>query len=147
MKSIRDLIFMIFILTSFYTMAQSGVHRWKRLDTVEKKVWYDEANFDSAKGNHLDVWVLQQHSPPLVLDELPGTIYRSKTLYTISLQKAKYGILKVIYYDSSNKELYNFDYPIAGYPDDYKYTYPVLEGSVLQKILQEYYQMKGAQNN
>jgi len=35
---------------------------------------------------------------------------------------AKYGILKVRYYNSSDKDLYNFDYPIAGYPDEYKCT-------------------------
>jgi len=43
--------------------------------------------------------------------------------------------------------LYNFDYPIASYPDEYKYTYPILEGSALHKILREYFRKKGAQNN
>lgn len=147
MKSLQSLIFMIFILISARGLAQSGIHHWKRLDIVEKKVWYDEANFDTAKSGHLDIWVLEQHTPPLVLNELPGTIYRSKTLYTISLDNAKYGILKVVYYDSSNRQLYSFYYPIAGYPDEYKFTYPVLEGSVLHKILREYFKYKGAQTN
>ena len=147
MKSFKIMIFIIFILGNFGAMAQTEVHRWKRLDIVDKRVWYDEANFDSAGSDHLDIWVLEQHTPPLVLDELPGIIYRSKTLYTISLQNAKYGILKVIYYDSSNKELYNFNYPIADYPDNYKFTYPVIEGSVLHKILQEYFTFKGEQTN
>ena len=147
MKLLQIIIFTAIMLTGVFVQAQETVHRWKRLDTPGQKIWYDEANFDSANSDHLDIWVLEQHTPPLVLDELPGTIYRSKTLYTISLQNAKYGILKVIYYDSSNKELYNFNYPIASYPDEEKYTYPILEDSFLHKIIREYFKSKGAIDN
>lgn len=147
MKSFKIMVFMIFITVNCAVIAQSGVNRWQRLNINDKKVWYDESNFDSVNDDHLDVWVLEQHTPPLVLNELPGTIYRSKTLYTINLKNAKYGIIKIIYYDSSNKELYNFNYPIENYPDNYKFTYPVLDGSVLHKILKEYFKMKGAETN
>ncbi len=147
MKSVKSFVpflFLVFYVTSF---AQQELHRWKKLDIPDKKIWYDESGLDTSNAEYIEVWVLQQHTPPLTIKELPGTIYRSKTLYVISLRTAKYGIEKVIYYDSSDKELYNFDYKITGYPDKYKYSYPVLADSFLHKILKEYFKKKVSTNN
>jgi len=46
--------------------------------------------------------------------------------------------MKVIYYNSANKKLYNFNYPIANFPDKYKYTYPIMKDNYLYNIIKEY---------
>ncbi len=147
MKSNINIILLLLVIFSASVFAQREFHSWKKLNVKDKKVWYDEAGLDTSNTNYIEVWVLQQFTPPLTIKELPGTIYRSKTLYTISLKTAKYGIEQVIYYDSSDKELYNFNYGIADYPDKYKFTYPVLADSFLHKILKEYFKKKGVTNN
>ena len=143
MKPAKSFVLLIIIIFCVAGFAQQEVPSWKSLDIPGKKIWYDETNLDTANTNYIEVWILQQHTPPLTIKELPGTIYRSKTLYAISLKTAKYGIEKVIYYDSSDKVLYNFDYKISGYPEEYKYTYPVPENSFLHKILKAYFKKKG----
>lgn len=137
----------LLICISTYSLAQNQAHRWKKLEIPNKKIWIDEANIDTAGSDHIDIWVLEQHTPPLTFVELPGKIYRTKTLYTISLNSVKYGILQVIYYDTSSKELYNFNYHLDNYPDEMKYSYPVIEKSFLHEVLKEYFKKKGVTNN
>ena len=128
--------------------AQDVVHRWKQLVIDDKeKVWYDQSMADSIKGNKMNIWILQMHKPPLTGEGINGEVYRSKTLYTINLKTAKYGILNVIYYDVANKEMYNFKYNIDDYPETLKYTYPITEKSFLFALLKELFHKPGDNPN
>ena len=118
-----------------FIYAQSEYLKWKPLVINEKqKIWYDDSAIDTANSGIFNVWILQMHKPPLEFEEMPGKIYRSKTLYAVNLNTDKYGILKVIYYNVNNKEIYNFDYHIENYPDDLKYTYPISDNSFMHKL-------------
>ena len=147
MKFLQSVLLFALIVFCVSGFSQTELHRWKKLDISGKKMWYDEANLDSAGTDHIDVWVLEQYTPPLVMEELSGKVYRSKTLYTISLKTAKYGIMRIIYLDSYNTELHNFDYEISDMQDQYKYIYPVIENSFLHKILRAYFKLKGVSEN
>jgi hypothetical protein len=131
-----------------FTYAQEGIHRWKPLVINDKeKIWYDQSMVDSLKGDKLNIWILQMYKQPLTYEGIVGDVYRSKILYAINLKNVKYGILNAIYYDISNKEMYNFNYNINNYPDDLKYTYPITENSFLFTLLKEIYTNKGTQTN
>lgn len=147
MKIQYGIILLFLLAVNTISLAQNQLHRWKKLEISNKKIWIDESNIDTANSDHIDIWVLEQHTPPITFVELPGKIYRTKTLYTISLTTAKYGMLQVIYYDTSSKELYNFNYHLNNYPDDMKYSYPIVEGSFLHHVLKEYFKKKGVKNN
>ena len=129
---------MLLLIMAATIYAQDNVHRWKPLVIGDKeKVWYDQSMTDSIKGSKMNIWILQMYQPPLTDEGIKGEVYRSKTLYTINLKTAKYGILNVIYYDVTNKEMYNFKYDINDYPENLKYTYPITEKSILFAFLKE----------
>ncbi|MDR3611428.1 MAG: hypothetical protein P4L27_12750 [Ignavibacteriaceae bacterium] len=138
---------MLLVATAF-AYAQEGIHRWKPLVINDKeKIWYDQSMLDSLKGDKLNIWILQMYKQPLTYEGIVGEVYRSKIQYAINLKNVKYGILNAIYYDISNKEMYNFNYNINNYPDDLKYTYPITENSFLFTLLKEIYANKGTQTN
>lgn len=136
------LIFILFLAPAVY--GQVGEHRWKPLEVNEnEKIWYDTSTLDTAKGDNLEVWVLEMHRPPLRFEGIKGDVSRSKTLYTVSLNSVKYGIMKVVYYDMENKEIFSFDYNISKIMESVKYTYPVMEDSFMHKIIREYFKQAG----
>ncbi len=136
MKSILTFLLISFLYLGSSAFAQSEYLKWRPLIINEKqRIWYDESSeVDSTTGT-FNVWILQMHRPPLEFSELPGKIYRSRTLYGVDLKTAKYGILQVIYYDVNNKEIYNFNYHIDNYPDRLKYTYPISDNSFMNKLI------------
>jgi len=137
----RISIVIIIILTAVTsTSAQENAHRWLPLQNRQaKKVWYDVSMIENASNQDtFDIWILEQHTPPLVFKDIKGKVYRSKILYSINLKTVKYGIMKVVYYNSSNKKIYSFNYPIANFPDKYKYTYPIMKDNYLYYIVKEY---------
>ena len=141
------LILMLLIITA-NIYAQEHVNMWKPLVINDKeKVWYDQSMTDSIKGNKMNIWILQMHKPPLTGEGIRGEVYRSKTLYAINLKTVKYGILNVIYYDVTNKEMYNFKYNIDDYPENLKYTYPITEKSFLFTLLKELFNKPGDKTN
>lgn len=130
---------LVFQISSFtQSDSQEENHSWKTLQIDnEQKVWYD-LNSISTNENIISVWLLELHNPFISIESIKGKIYRSKTLYNINFEKLKYGIEKVVYYDVSNKELYRYDYKLANYDKEYRYTFPVMENSIISIFLEEY---------
>ena len=142
----KFILMMLVMAATIY--AQDNVHRWKPLVIGDKeKVWYDQSMTDSIKGSKMNIWILQMYQPPLTDEGIKGEVYRSKTLYAINLRTAKYGILNVIYYDVTNKEIYNFMYNIDDYPENLKYSYPITEKSILFALLKEILNKPGDNTN
>jgi len=134
----------LFIFLIITVQAQETNHKWKQLNGNSKqKYWYDSSMLDSVKNDNFSIWILQEHNPPMVFDEIKGEINRSKTLYTVDLKSVKYGILKVVYYDAMNKEIASFDYNTGKFTDEVKYTYPVTEDSPVYMFIKEYFSKKG----
>lgn len=140
---------MISLVISAQSVNTTNLHRWKPLVVSDKeKIWYDASMVDSMKGSTFDMWILQMHKPPLKLEDVKTEVYRSKILYGISLQTVKYGILKAVYYDVSNKEIGSYVYDNAiNAPDNIKYTYPILENSFLYTLIKELFKKPGDKVN
>lgn len=136
MKYLRTFLLLSFLYFGSNLFAQTEYLKWKPLIiNANQRVWYNESSeVDTANGT-FNVWILQTHKPPLEFKQLPGKIYRSKTLYAVNLKSFKYGILQVIYYDVNNKEIYNFNYHIDNYPSDLKYTYPIADNSLMKRLI------------
>ncbi len=136
---------LIFILSFFAdAAAQNQIHRWKPLSINEKeKIWFDSSMLDTVKGNIFDIWILEMHKPPLQFEGIKGDIYRSMTLYSVNIEKTRYGIRKIVYYDLANKEIYSHDYIEADYNEAVKFTYPILENSTIDKVVQELFKSRG----
>lgn len=138
------LLFLILTLLLYMNIyGQQIEHRWKSIDNNEKqKNWYDIGVLDSGYVDVINVWVMQMNIPPLVVDYIETPVVKTKTLYTINLKTAKYGILKAEYYDASNKNLQSFDYKIENLKDELKFNYPIMENSFLFKIIKDFIEKK-----
>ena len=143
MKITLSLIILFLFSQSSFSQIE-GTHRWKKLDTDDnRKLWYDVSDIDSIKGDRFNIWVLEVHTPPLKSEGIDGEIYRSLILYSVNLITVKYGIMKIRYYSSANKELFAFDYDTPPPPTDaLRFPYPVLENSPVYFVIKELFKYR-----
>ena len=119
-------------------------HVWKVVNASNgSKFWYDASALDTIKGDRFNIWILETHQPPIKYEGIEGEVFRSKTLYAINLTTVKYGILKIRYYDVSNKEIFRYDYDNPPPPESIRYTYPVTDQSMIFYLIEELYGPKG----
>ncbi|MFI5236462.1 MAG: hypothetical protein ACHQLA_00820 [Ignavibacteriales bacterium] len=122
---------------------QEETHSWKVVDADDgTKFWYDASSLDTTIGDKFNIWILENHQPPSKQEGVEGEVFRSKTLYAINLTTAKYGILKVIYFDINNQEIFSYDYDNPPLPEDIKYTYPITDQSMLHFLVKELFEPK-----
>lgn len=122
-------------------------HVWKVVNAADgSKFWYDASALDTIKGDKFNIWILETHQPPVKHEGIDGEVFRSKTLYAINLTTVKYGILKIRYYDSANKEIFRFDYDNPPPPDSIRCTYPITDNSLLFYLIKELYGPKGVKS-
>jgi hypothetical protein len=122
-------------------------HIWKPLTTSSgEKFWYDPSSFDSVSNDKLNVWILESHRPPLKFEGIEGDVFRSKTLYTVNLATAKYGLKKIRYYGLTNKEVYSYDYDLYESDDMFTFPYPIILESKIHLVLQEFLKKKQFKN-
>jgi hypothetical protein len=140
-------ILLILFTLNFIVIAQSeDKHIWKPLTLKSgEKFWYDPTTFDSVVNEKLNVWILDSHKPPLKFEGLDGDVYRSKTLYTVNLTTAKYGLRKIRYYGLTNKEIYLYDYDNYDLNDMFTFPYPIVLDSKIHLVLQEFLKRKRIQ--
>jgi hypothetical protein len=123
-------------------------HVWKVVNASDgSKFWYDASSLDTIKGDRFNIWILETHQPPVKYEGIDGEVFRSKTLYAINLTTVKYGILKIRYYDSSNKEIFRFDYDNPPPPESIRYTYPITKESILFYLIEELYGPKSVKKD
>jgi hypothetical protein len=138
---INSVLILLFFAASFAS-AQVEKHTWLPLLTNDgAKIWYDVSEFDTTAADKLDLWILEAHKPPLAIENIAGEIHHSKTLYSIELENVKYGILRVVYYNADNKEIFRHDYNNPDIAEQIRYSYPVTEESkiysVMKKVLKD----------
>jgi hypothetical protein len=123
---------------------QEEQHVWKVVNADNgTKFWYDASSVDTMKGDRFNIWILETYQPPKQYEGIDGDVFRAKTLYTINLTIVKYGILKVRYYDLSNKEIFSFDYDKPMPPESIRFPYPITDDSILFYLIKELFGPKG----
>lgn len=149
MKKLFLIISILGFINSTISLAQSNeTHIWKLFERENgQKAWYDASGLDTVKGNNFDIWVLTVNKPPVKYEGVDKEVYRVKTLYTINLTSVKYGILKVMYYDIQNKEVFSYDYNNPPQPESIKYAYPITENSLIFDIVKTIFGPGGLKSN
>ncbi|NWG27700.1 MAG: hypothetical protein HXY48_04110 [Ignavibacteriaceae bacterium] len=123
---------------------QEEQHVWKVVNADNgTKFWYDASSVDTMKADRFNIWILETYQPPKQYEGIDGDVFRAKTLYTINLTTVKYGILKVRYYDLSNKEIFSFDYDKPMPPESIRFPYPITDDSILFYLIKELFGPKG----
>lgn len=148
MRTLTKTTALIILFLASSAIAQSSNPKWKPIVISQsKRIWYDSASVNPAGQDKIDVWMLEIYDHPLTFVQIPGEIYRSKTLYAIDLNRATYGIKEVDYYNIDNREIFNHDYKIDDYPDSVKYSYPIMENSPLHLLLRDLFKNKTKATN
>jgi len=143
LKTIYTISILFFIPIMMFAQ-QEEKHVWKVVNADDgSKFWYDATSIDTMKGDRFNIWILETNQPPKQFEGIEGDVFRSKTLYTINLTIVKYGILKVRYYDMSNKEIFSFNYDQPMPPESIRFPYPVTDNSLLFYLIKDLYGPKG----
>ncbi len=134
----KILILIQIVILAFSVLAQKETHKWKPLQVDDnKKMWYDFSQVDTVTQAKLEVWLLELHKPLLKIEGLTTQVMRTKTLYSINLEEAFYGIKTVVYYDINNKEIKRFKYDLQNYPDEMQYTFPITKNTDIHLFINE----------
>jgi len=131
-------IFFVLLLAANFSNAQSANNNWKPLIIdATQRIWYDRSQLDTVDTPTFNIWILEMHRPNLSLEGISDNIMRTKTLYMVDLQRYKYGIKEVVYYDPSNQIIKSFKYDTNSLTEDYKFIFPITENSFMQKLIDE----------
>ncbi len=137
MKHKSALIFFL-MLAAITAYPQGQPHRWKALLISEsQKLWYDASQLEAVSNATFDIWVLELHQPMIEVNGVGGKIMRTKTLYQINTDIARYNIKKVVYFNAANDELASFNYNLENVDDNIKYYFPIYPDSFILKLIRE----------
>ncbi|NLH61548.1 MAG: hypothetical protein GX452_09090 [Ignavibacteriales bacterium] len=130
-------IFLSFICI-FSANGQKEAHQWTPLVVNDnQKVWYDYNQIKHITLPKFEIWLLEVHRSPQKIEGVVSGVMRTKTLYRINLGTMSYGIVAVAYYNINNQELKRFNYEMETYEEKYKYSYPILEKSLVGMLIKE----------
>ncbi len=116
--------------------AQNIDSTWVPISYEGKLVYIDLSEINSFTGDDIYVWALESHAEPLEIEAVDRKVYKTKTYYLLNKKLRKYSLREVIYYDRENNVLKDFTYNAVSQDPEYKYSYPIFNGSLADLILQ-----------
>ncbi len=137
MKNIIIAVLLLGTLAGSSLLGQSENHKWKTLLTGTRFVWYDGPQLDTVSASRFDIWTIELHKPPIDIDGIEGKIVRTKTLFCVDRESAKYGLKKVVYYDKVNTELGRYSYETDDTVPESKYYFPILNNPLFEALFKE----------
>ncbi len=131
---LRTAAFLILFVVNVNLFSQSG--NWVTIyEGAVSKISIDISKINSYKGDIFYVWAETEVDPPMIIESVPGRIYKYRTYYLFNKKLLKYSIVSIIYYDKKGNVLTSFNYNVNSKVEAYKFNYPVLPGSDEEKIL------------
>ncbi len=131
MKRLIVFLLLVFSISSF---AQS--EEWVKIyEDAVSKLSIDISKISSFKGDVFYIWAEAEVDPPMIIESVPGKIYKYRTYYLFNKKLLKYSIISIIYYDKAGNVLTSFNYNINSKVEAYRFNYPIIPGSDEEKIL------------
>ncbi len=132
---IKNILLFVLIISSL-VFAQESKAVWEPVfNEGSDKVFVDVSGIANFRGEDIYVWVLTEHSVPIVVESIKDKIYRTNTYYLFNTRLNKYSLLYIIYYDKNKNVLASFDYGRNTSVEEYQYNYPVFKNSLEERIL------------
>lgn len=133
----RNFLIIILVISNLI-MAQESKADWEPVyNEGSDKVYVDISGIANVKGNDIYVWVLTEHTVPIVVESIKDEIYRTNTYYLFNTRLKRYSLLYVIYYDQNKNVLASFDYGRNTTVEEYQYNYPIWKNSLEERILEK----------
>lgn len=131
----------IITISSFFAItslinAQDFSDNWVPVAHSGKLIYVDLDGIESFKGDDLYVWTMEVYDEPIEMEQVKEEIYKVKTYYLINKKLLKYSLLDIIYYDKSDNVIKTFSYNNKSDLEEYKYNFPIIEGSQIDNVLQ-----------
>jgi len=116
---------------------QTSDKDWTALAFNNELIYIDLSNITSFTSDDLYIWVSEKHAAPISLEPVKKDIYKTQTYYLINKELKRYSIQEILYFDKQNKVIQNFSYEVTESElPDMKYNYPIIQGSMMDMILQ-----------
>ncbi len=129
---IKVLIISLFL---FLSVSYSQTEEWIKIyEGPVSKLYIDISKINSFKGDEFFVWAKAEIDPPMIIESVPGKIYKYRTYYLFSKKLKKYSIVSIIYYDKNGNVLKSFNYNINSKVESLKFSYPIIKDSDEEKI-------------
>ncbi len=133
------------LLFSTTIFAQVTKAEWEPIyNDGADKVYADISGVANFSGDDIYVWTLTEHAIPIIIESIDDEIYRTNTYYLFNTKLKKYSLLYIIYYDKNKNVIASFDYGRNTKVETYKYNYPIFKGSLEERILQKYIEVRNS---
>ena len=137
----------ILVLVSTVTLAQTVKENWVPVVSEEDKITYiNVTGLSGFRGEDFYVWSLQEYTPPVIMDEEVGKVYKAKTYYLFNKEQKRYSIMQIILYRDNDNVLKSFNYDRNMNLPDFKYSLPIMRNSDADKILTKCMEIISAAN-
>lgn len=108
---------------------------WVPVSTEKEKILYVNVNGLSAyQDDQIYVWVMEELSSPMKMEEIKGKIIRAKSYYIISKELKKYSLMDVVYYDEDGNVLKSYHYERNYEDPQFKFSSPIIKNSDMEKV-------------
>lgn len=143
MKQIKLFLLLLTICFLLNSLDYSQVkeNNWISIDSTKNNIFIDSTNIIFS-GNEIYVWTLEKNAPPLKLESIDKEIHKTKTYYIINKELKRYSIIQIIYYDKNDNVIRSYSYEIKEKPSYYKFNTPILENSIIEKVLKKCLEMQ-----
>lgn len=138
------------MLLNVNVFGQNQQSPWIKVENKnEQNLRIDVSTIKSVNDSDLYVWALEVHKSPIHIDSVAGKVFKTKTYYLINKPLMKYSILSIMFYDSLNILIKEFNYRRGSNYGVLKYNYPVIPNSPIEAIIKKSleYIKKGNEKN
>lgn len=132
----KFLFYFLFLILLAKIYPQTRAENWVLVSSEKDGTVYINVNgLSSFTEAEIYVWSLEEINPPMVMEEVDGDIYKAKSYYLINKELMRYSILEIIFYDGKNNVLKHYNYERNMGNTAFKYSYPIISNSQIDKIL------------
>lgn len=125
-----------FSLFFFATLAFAQSENWVPVYSDEDKSAYiNVTGLNAYQEGDIFVWIQEEYSNALQMEEIDEKIYKVKSYYMISRELKRYSLLDVIYYDEDSNVVKSYSYEHKYDKPEFKYSSPILKNTDMEKIL------------
>ena len=125
-----------FSLFFFATLAFAQSENWIPVySDDDKSAYINVTGLNAYQEGDIFVWIQEEYSNALQMEEIDEKIYKVKSYYMISKELKRYSLLDVIYYDEDSNVVKSYSYEHKYDKPEFKYSSPILKNTDMEKIL------------
>ncbi|KAF0139663.1 MAG: hypothetical protein FD122_3068 [Stygiobacter sp.] len=135
---------LFFLATLVFAQSENWVPVYSDED---KSAYINVTGLNAYQEGDIFVWIQEEYSNALQMEEIDEKIYKVKSYYMISRELKRYTLLDVIYYDEDSNVVKSYSYEHKYDKPEFKYSSPILKNTDMEKILAKCLEVIGTPPN